>query len=67
MNLALSFLFGLVGMAYFVYGKKQTEIAFTLAGVVLCFYPYLVANVAWMAVIGVALMAAPFVAARFGW
>jgi hypothetical protein len=56
-NLALSFLFGLVGMAYFVYGKKQSEIAFMLAGGALCFYPYL----------GVALMAAPFVAARFDW
>ena len=67
MNLALSFLFGLVGMAYFVYGKKQAEIAFTLAGGVLCLYPYLVTNLALMAIIGVALMAAPFVAARFGW
>jgi hypothetical protein len=66
-NLALSFLFGLVGMAYFVYGKKQSEIAFMLAGGALCFYPYLVANVAWMTFIGVALMAAPFVAARFDW
>ena len=66
-SLALSFLFGLFGMAYFVYGKKQGELVPMLAGGVLCFYPYFVANLTLMVIVGVALMAAPFVAAKFGW
>jgi hypothetical protein len=66
-SLALSFLFGLVGMAYFVYGKKQAEIVFMLAGGLLCFYPYFVPNLTVMVTVGLALMAAPFVAARAGW
>jgi hypothetical protein len=66
-NLALSFLFGLVGMAYFVYGKKQAELVFMLTGGLLCFYPYFVADLTVMTIVGVALMAVPFAAARLGW
>ena len=54
-------------MAYFVYGKKQAELAFMLAGGLLCIYPYVVSDLTVMVIVGVLLMAAPFVADRLGY
>ena len=51
---------GVVGTAYFVYGKKQTRLAPMLCGVLLCVYPWFVQSVLWLAIVGVALAAAPF-------
>jgi hypothetical protein len=65
-NLLVSFVFGIIGMAYFVYGKKQAELAFMLAGGTLCIYPYAVSDITVMVVVGVLLMASPFVADRLG-
>jgi hypothetical protein len=52
---------GAVGMAYIVYGKRQTKFVPVLAGVLLCAYPYFVEGWLWLGVIGVILLAAPFV------
>lgn len=52
---------GVFGMAYFVYGKRQTKIVPMLSGVALCVYPYFFESVLWLCVIGAALLVAPFV------
>ncbi len=52
---------GAFGMAYFVYGKRQTKIVAMLSGVALCIYPYFFESVLWLCVIGGALLVAPFV------
>lgn len=52
---------GAFGMAYFVYGKRQTKIVPMLSGVALCIYPYFFDSVLWLCVIGAALLVAPFV------
>ena len=49
-----------LGMAYFVYGKKEGRALFLLAGAALCIYPYLVDSLWATALIGLALAAAPF-------
>jgi hypothetical protein len=59
-TLAIGILTGAVGMGYFIYGKRQTKFAPLLAGMMLCVYPYFVDSVLWLVVIGVVLMAAPF-------
>jgi hypothetical protein len=59
-NLFLSLFFSTVGAAYFMYGKKQSEIWFMLAGGSLVFYPYLVGSAVAMVAIGIVLMAVPF-------
>jgi hypothetical protein len=51
---------GAVGMAYIVYGKKQTKLAPVIAGVLLCIYPYFVESWIWLGLIGAILLAAPF-------
>ncbi len=51
---------GAVGMAYFIYGKRQARAVPMVAGIVLCIYPYFTDSLLWLAVIGLALAAAPF-------
>jgi len=51
---------GVIGMSYFIYGKKQERIAFLAAGVGLCVYPYLVDGVALQILVGLGFLAAPF-------
>jgi hypothetical protein len=57
----LGFVFSAIGVGYFIYGRKQVRIATSIAGALLCVYPYFVGSALWMCVIGGALMAVPFV------
>ena len=59
-TLFVGLLAGIVGMAYFVYGKRQQRAVFLLAGVGLCVYPYLVSGATLLVVVGLLLAAAPF-------
>ena len=59
-SFVIGFIAGTFGVAYFVYGKKQTKFVPMLAGVMLCVYPYFFESVLWLSVIGIALLAAPF-------
>jgi len=51
---------GAFGMAYFVYGKRQSKVVPVVAGVLLCVYPYFTENPYALIAIGAALLAAPF-------
>ena len=51
---------GALGVAYFMYGKRQEKIGFLAAGVCLCVYPYLIHSLALGILIGAGLAAAPF-------
>ena len=51
---------GAIGVGYFMYGKRQARFVPLIAGMLLCIYPYFVDSVTWLVVVGVALMAAPF-------
>ena len=66
MTLWLSLLFGCIGMGYFVYGKKQSELSFMLAGGLLCCYTYVVSDAIAAVVIGVVLVGVPFAVRRMG-
>ena len=59
-SLAIGLLTGAIGMGYFIYGKRQAKFVPLIAGMILCVYPYFVQGVVWLVLIGVALMAAPF-------
>jgi hypothetical protein len=65
-SLLASLLVGLVGTAFFMYGRKQGRFPHMFVGAVLVVYPYFVSNVALMAGIGVALVAALWGATRVG-
>ena len=51
---------GAIGMGYFIYGKRQAKYVPMIAGVLLCVYPYFVESLLALSVIGLLLVAAPF-------
>jgi hypothetical protein len=51
---------GAFGMAYFVYGKRQSKVVPAGGGHLLCVYPYFTENPYALLGIGAALLAAPF-------
>ena len=53
-------LFGSLGAAYFMYGKKQAAIVPLLCGIALMGFSYFVSNVWLMVLIGAALAATPY-------
>ena len=60
-NLFFGIVAGAVGVAYIVYGRRQTKLVAVFAGVLLCIYPYFVESWLWLGAIGAILLAAPFV------
>jgi hypothetical protein len=60
-SLVVGLFAGVFGMAYFVYGKRQTKVVPMVAGVMLCIYPYFTDNLLWLCIVGVLLLVAPFV------
>ena len=60
-TLLIGMIAGVFGVAYFVYGKRQAKLVPLIAGVLLCIYPYFFDSVLWLSIVGVALLAAPFV------
>ena len=60
-ELFVGILTGAIGTGYVVYGKKQAKLVPMFCGIGLMFYPYLVDNIWWLIIIGVALAAAPWV------
>ncbi len=60
MDLILGLIFGTVGSAYFVYGRKQQHPTALVAGVGLMIFPMLVSQEVWLILGGLAFMALPF-------
>ena len=60
-TLLVGLIAGVFGMAYFVYGKRQTKLTPMIAGVMLCIYPYFIDSLLWLCVVGALLLVAPFV------
>lgn len=66
-TLILASLFSLFGLAFFVYGKKESDFAFLAAGALLMVYPFFVSGAVLIALIGIVLTAAPFAARWLGY
>jgi len=52
---------GTLGVAYIVYGRRQTKFVPLIAGLALCAYSYFIDNLVWLCIVGALLLAAPFV------
>ncbi len=59
--IVVSIVAGLVGTAYFMYGKKTCNFKMLLSGVALCVVPYFIGNTILLVVACVAMAATPFV------
>jgi hypothetical protein len=64
--LLLSLAIGTVGLACFVYGKRQGRLPQMIAGAVLTIFPYFVPNLIAMAAIAVLVVALLWLAVRLG-
>ena len=53
-------IFSAVGLAYFVYGKKQHCFVPLLCGMGLMAFPYFISNVVLLVVVGLALAVIPY-------
>jgi hypothetical protein len=65
-TLLASLLIGLVGSAFFIYGRRQSRLPHMLTGALLVVYPYFVSSVALMVAIAAGLVAALWGAVRLG-
>ncbi len=52
---------GIIGSGYFLYGKRAQRPVPLVCGALLCVFPYFIDSFIWTLVIGLALVAAPFV------
>ncbi|WP_346838077.1 hypothetical protein [Microbulbifer sp. SAOS-129_SWC] len=58
-NLLWGLVFGSIGMAYFLYGKKQSNVVARLAGLALMIYPYFFQSPLALVLVGLILMLLP--------
>jgi hypothetical protein len=65
--LFLGFVSSVIGFAYYRYGKRQDETIALVVGIALMVYPLFATRPLTIVVIGLLLMAGPFVARRIGW
>jgi hypothetical protein len=65
--LFLSLLIGSIGLALFLYGKKQARIPQLVGGLLLMAYPYFVSNLYLMGGIALGLIGLLWVAVKAGW
>ncbi len=60
-NIFASILFGSIGLAAFIYGKKQASFKAMMIGVSLMVYPYFIPNTVAVYAVGAALTVALFI------
>lgn len=58
-SLLFGLIFGSIGLAYFIYGKKQANVMMRYCGIALMVYPYFIENKYAVLLIGIALITAP--------
>jgi len=54
------FLFGSIGLGFFLYGKKQGAVVPLACGLILMVFPYFVSNAILLVAIGITLIAVPY-------
>ncbi|KEF33164.1 hypothetical protein D777_00172 [Marinobacter nitratireducens] len=57
--LVFGLIFTSIGLAYFVYGRKQSNLMARMSGIGLMFFPYLVDDIYVFFGVGIVLMALP--------
>ena len=58
-HLILGLIFSSIGVGYFIYGRKQSNIVTRYCGIALILYPYLVPDTLALVAVGVGLMLVP--------
>ncbi len=53
-------IFGIIGLGFFTYGRKQKAVIPLLTGIALFVLPYFISNVHMLIVVGIILIALPY-------
>jgi hypothetical protein len=64
MDLLVMIVASSVGLGYFIYGKKLSDLHFLISGIVLMIYPYFVGGFL-LIIIGIVFSLAPFITKRY--
>lgn len=64
--LMLVLLFSIFGMAFFVYGKKQSRAGILVVGILLMIFPYFISDIWAIAAIGTLLTLVPLIIRKYG-
>ena len=57
-------IFSIIGLGYFTYGKKSKQLLMLICGIALMGYSYFVDGIVYIILIGVGLIALPFILGR---
>ena len=63
MNTAMilwGFIIGMIGIVYFIYGKKVSNFYVLISGIAMMIYPYFISNIFISIAVGIALIILPF-------
>ena len=52
--------FGAIGLGFFAYGKKQKAIVPLVSGIALIVFPYFIANIYMLVIVGALLVVLPY-------
>ncbi len=52
--------FGVIGLGFFSYGKKQNAIVPLLTGIALFVFPYFISNIYMLVIVGIILVGLPY-------
>jgi hypothetical protein len=52
--------FGIIGLGFFSYGKKQKAVVPLITGIALFVFPYLISNVYALVIVGTVLVVLPY-------
>lgn len=65
-NIFISVIISIIGLGYFIYGKRMTDYHFLIGGLLLMIYPYFIQSAILLIIAGLILLAAPFITRRIG-
>ena len=60
-----SLLFSMIGLFYFKRGRSEGDTNMLVCGIVMMLYPYFLTSALYITLIGLVLMAAPYIAERY--
>jgi len=64
-SLMVSLIPSSIGLGYFVYGKKTSDILYMFFGIILMIYPYLVTNLILTLILGILFCILPYYIKKF--
>lgn len=53
--------FSIIGLGYFLYGKKSANYVFLICGIILMIFPYFISNITYLIIVGIVISLIPLI------